>query len=60
MFGEHVTLNSLRHSYSTKIKADNLLSVGEHKQVARDMGHSQATNMTYAFITPPKKTPRKI
>ena len=55
MFGEDVTLNSLRHSYSSKIKQDNNLSVAEHKQVAKDMGHSQATNMTYAFITPIKK-----
>jgi hypothetical protein len=55
MFGIHVTLNSLRHSFSTKLKQTNDLSVGEHKQIARDMGHSQATNMTYAFITPTKK-----
>lgn len=54
MLGENVTINSLRHSYSSKIKQDNNLSVGQHKEVARDMGHSQATNMTYAFITPPK------
>jgi len=55
MFGDHVTLNSLRHSYSTKIKQDNDMSVAEHKQIAKDMGHSQSTNMVYAFITPPKK-----
>jgi hypothetical protein len=47
---------------TTKIKQDNDLSVGEHKQIAKDMGHSQSTNMVYAFITPPikKRAPPKV
>lgn len=53
-FGEAASLNSLRHAFSTKI-AKGMISVWDHKQLARDMGHSQVTNMTYAFHTPPKQ-----
>lgn len=48
LFGPDVSLNSLRHAYATKLLDDNL-SLWEHKQVAKDMGHSALTNMSYAF-----------
>ena len=54
LFGQHANLNSLRHAYSTKLSRETI-SVWDHTQIARDMGHSLVTNMTYAYHTAPKK-----
>ena len=54
IFGQHANLNSIRHAYSTKISRETI-SVWDHKQIARDMGHSIVTNMSYAYHNAPKK-----
>jgi hypothetical protein len=43
-----VSVNSLRHSFATKLRGMNL-TVREYKAYAHDMGHSMLTNMIYSF-----------
>lgn len=45
-----VSVNSLRHSFATRLKILNNLSVKEHDILSRKMGHSLRKNMEYAFF----------
>lgn len=58
IFGKTVTVNSLRHAYSTFRNEDRDLTIGERKEDATDMGHSLETHMAYALHK--TKTAKKI
>jgi len=45
-----VSVNSLRHSFASRLKTLNNLSVNEHDILSRKMGHSLRKNMEYAFF----------
>jgi len=48
----NVSVNSLRHSFSSYLRTLKWLSVNEHKRLAQKMGHSLQKSMEYAFIDP--------
>jgi hypothetical protein len=50
-----VTVNTLRHSFSTYRNADRDLTIGERMQDAKDMGHSLETHLSYALKIEGKK-----
>lgn len=47
--GKAVTINTLRHAYSTFRHYDLTLSKEERKEDARDMGHSLSTHLSYSL-----------
>jgi hypothetical protein len=49
LFGRKITVNSLRHAYSTYRNADRTLSLKDRMQDSRDMGHSLETHLSYAL-----------
>jgi hypothetical protein len=48
LFGPDASVNSLRHSYATYVNQQNP-SLAERKRVARDMGHSLMTSLSYSM-----------
>ncbi len=46
----NVSVNSLRHSFSSFLRTLKWLSVNEHKKLAQKMGHSMQKSLEYAFI----------
>lgn len=54
MFGKPVTVNTLRHSYSTFRDADRSLTLRDRLEDAKDMGHSLETHMAYVLKTTSK------
>lgn len=46
----NVSVNSLRHSFASRLKSLNNLSVHEHDILSRKMGHSLTKNLEYAFF----------
>ncbi len=54
IFDKPVTVNTLRHAYSTFRNQDRNLTIGERMEDAKDMGHSLETHLSYALF-PQKK-----
>jgi hypothetical protein len=54
MFGKNVTVNSLRHAYST-YRNHQALTLKERKNDSYDMGHSLETHLSYAVDVDKKK-----
>jgi hypothetical protein len=48
-----VTNNSLRHAYATMLKLDGNISMAEHEEAAKDMGHSLLKSLEYAHNKAP-------
>lgn len=55
MFGKAVTVNTLRHSYSTHRFEDKDLSLLDRIEDAKDMGHSLETHLAYVLKMSKKK-----
>ena len=53
-----MSLNALRHSYAGHLQTLDL-SVGERKEIARNMSHSYETHMTYVLKNDDKKNHRR-
>lgn len=49
----NVSVNSLRHSFATRLKSLENLSVHEHDTLARRMGHSLTMNLEYVHLPNP-------
>lgn len=50
---QHVTVNTLRHSFSTYENTKPDVTIGQRQENAKAMGHSLVRNLQYALLTPP-------
>jgi integrase len=53
IFGKKVTVNCLRHAFSTWRNSDRTLTIGERMDDAAAMGHSLETHLSYALKIEP-------
>lgn len=53
IFGKKVTVNCLRHAFSTWRNSDRTLTIGERMNDAAAMGHSLETHLSYALKIEP-------